>query len=238
MKKIVIAQDIDAILKKKNTFLDRTDMRVFTATTTDEVLDIHRKVHVDLIIVAFDMPGMSSQQLCSQIREDGEHGEVPIIVVCAHSRRVMERSSNCGANAVITRPIKPAQLLTKAKKLLKLSWRETYRVLLNVAIDGTVNNNRCLSCNSLDISLDGMLIETEQVFTVGDRISCSFFLPDMSQVETTGEIVRTITPAAGVTKNWYGVHFVDVSPDAEKILETFIDANASKTPSKPGDKPA
>ena len=237
MKKIVIAQDIDAILKKKNTFLDRTDMRVFTVTTTDEVLDLHRKVHVDLIIIALDMPGMSSKQLCSQIRE-GEHGSVPIIVVCAHSRRVMERSSHCGANAVITRPIKPAQLLTKAKKLLKLSWRETYRVLLNVAIDGTVNDNRCLSCNSLDISLDGMLIETEQVFIVGDQIFCSFFLPDMSQVQTTGEIVRTITPAVGVTKNWYGVHFVDVSSEAEKMLETFIDANASKAPSKPGDKPA
>ncbi len=228
MKKIVIAQNINAILRKRNTFLDRTDMRVFTATTTDEVLQIHRTVRVDLIIINLDMPGMSSKQLCSLLKEDTEHGAVSIIMVCAHTRRAVDRGSHCGADAVISRPIKPFQLLAKAKTLLNLSWRETYRVLLNVAVEGSVSNNRFV-CNSLDISLDGMLIETAQMFNVGDRLSCSFFLPDMSQVQTTGEIVRTITPAPGVKSNWYGVHFLEVSPDAEKILETFIDASASKS---------
>jgi two-component system OmpR family response regulator len=237
MKKIVLAQDLNTILRKRNSFLDRADMRVFTATTTDEVLEIHSKVHVDLAIISLDMPGMSSKQLCSQLKEDAEHGAVPVIVVCAHSERAKERGSHCGANVVITRPIKPAQLLTKAKKLLGLSWRETYRVLLNIAVEGSISNNRFV-CNSLDISLDGMLIETDQVFKVSDRISCSFFLPDMSQVHTTGEIVRTIIPAPGAKGNWYGVHFLDVSPDAERILETFIDANASKALAEHGDKPA
>lgn len=237
MKKIVIAQNIDTILKKRNTFLDRSDMRVFTATTTDEVLQIHSTVHADLIIINLDMPGMSSKQLCSSLKEDTDHGAVPVIMVCAHSRRAMERGSHCGANAVVTRPIKPSQLLAKAKKLLGLSWRETYRVLLNISVEGSISNNRFV-CNSLDISLDGMLIETDQMFKVGDRLSCSFFLPDMSQVQTTGEIVRSIIPAPGVTANWYGVHFLDVSPEAEIILETFIDANAAKAVPERGEKPA
>jgi len=45
-------------------------MRVFTATTTDEVLQIHRAVRVDLIIISLDMPGMSSEQLCSLLMEN------------------------------------------------------------------------------------------------------------------------------------------------------------------------
>lgn len=227
MKKIVIEQDIHTILRKKNSFLDRADMRVFTATTTDEVLQIHQKVRVDLIIINLDMPGMSSKQLCSMLMENKEQGAVPVMMVCAHSRRAIERSSDSGASAVITRPIKPSQLFSKAKKLLGLSWRETYRVLLNIAVEGTTNNKRFV-CNSLDISLDGMLIETDQVFNVGDRLSCSFFLPDMSQVHTAGEIVRIIVPTPGVKSNWYGVHFLDVSPEEEKILETFIDSRAAK----------
>ncbi len=216
------------MLRKKNTFLDRADMRVFTATSTDEVLQIHRTVRVDLIIINLDMPGMDSKQLCALLKEDAKHGAVSILMVCAHTRRAIDRSSHSGADAVISRPIKPAQLLAKAKKLLGLSWRETYRVLLNVAVEGNISNSRFV-CNSLDISLDGMLIETSQIFRVGDRLSCSFFLPDMSQVQTTGEIVRTIIPAPGVKSNWYGVHFLDVSPEAEKILETFIDASAAKS---------
>lgn len=237
MIKIVIAQNIDAILRKRNTFLDRSDMRVFTAKTTDEVLQIHHKVRVNLIIINLDMPGMSSKQLCSLLKEDREHGSVPVIMVCAHSLRAIERSSQCGARAVITRPIKPAQLLAKAKKLLGLSWRETYRVLLNISVEGNISNKHFV-CNSLDISLDGMLIETDQIINIGDRLSCSFFLPDMSQVHTTGEIVRTIIPAPGVKSNWYGVHFMDVSSEAERILETFIDTNASKALAEHGERHA
>ena len=237
MKKIVVADNISTILRKKNTFFDRADMRVFTATTTDEVLRIHRTVRVDLIIIPLDMPGMNSEQFCSLLREDAERGTVPIIMVCAHTRRAMEQSARCGADTVLTRPIKPAQLLAQAKTLLNLSWRETYRVLLNVAVEGNVNSNHFV-CNSLDISLDGMLIETAQTFNLGDRLSCSFFLPDMTQIRITGEIVRTVQPAPGVDAKWYGVHFLDISPDAEKSLETFIDTNASKSRPGPGEQQA
>jgi DNA-binding response OmpR family regulator len=237
MKKIVIEKHINAHLRKKNSFLDRADMRVFTTTTTDEVLQIHRTVRVDLIIIPLDMPGMTSEQLCSHLREDAEQGAVPVIMVCAHMRRAIEKSARCGADAVITRPIKPAMLLAQAKTLLNLSWRETYRVLLNVAVEGSIDTGSFV-CNSLDISLDGMLIETAQILNRGDRLSCSFFLPDMTQIQVTGEIVRTIQPAPGVDANWYGVHFVSLSPDAEKSLEAFIDTSASTSRPRPGEQPA
>ena len=236
MKKIVIAENINTILKKKNNFLDRADMRVFTAATTDEVLQIHRTIRLDLIILPLDMPGMNSEQLCSLLRENADQGTVPVMMVCAHTKRAIEKSARCGADAVITRPIKPAQLLEQAKKLLNLSWRETYRVLLNVAIEGSVSSNHFV-CNSLDISLDGMLIETTQIFNPGDRLSCSFFLPDMSQIQITGEIARTVTPAPGVKSNWYGVHFLDLPADAEQALESFIDTNASITRPRPDEQP-
>lgn len=228
MKKIVVAQDINTILKKKNTFLNRADIRVFAATLTDEVLQIHRTVRADLLIINIDMPGMGSEQLCSLIREGAKQDAVSIIMVCPDTKSAIELSSRCGVNAVIPRPFKPAQLLAQAKSLLNLSWRETYRVLLNVAVEGTVSSSRFV-CHSLDISLAGMLIETAQTFNQGDRLSCSFFLPDMTQIQITGEIARTIQPAPGVNDNWYGVHFLNLSPEAAKILEAFIDTNAAKS---------
>ncbi len=237
MKKIVIEQDINTILRKKNTFLDRADMRVFTATSTDEVLQIHRTVRADLVIINFDMPGMSIEQLCSLLRADAEPGAVSIIMVCKNTKSALKQSSHCKADAVITRAFKPAQLLAQTKTLLNLSWRETYRVLLNVAIEGAVSTNHFV-CNSLNISLAGMLIETTQTFNQGDRLSCSFFLPNLTQIHVTGEIVRTFQPVPGVHANWYGVHFLNLPPDAVKTLEAFIDANASKSRTAPGEQPA
>jgi DNA-binding response OmpR family regulator len=229
VKKIILDQDINAILRKKNTFLDRADMRVFSSASTDEVLQIHRTVRADLIIINFDMPGMGIEQLCSLLREPGEHSPASIILVCTNTNGALKQSSRCKAEAVITRPFKPAQLLARAKTLLQLSWRETYRVLLNVAIEGTVSANHFV-CNSLDISLAGMLIETTQTFSQGDRLACSFFLPNMTQIQITGEIVRTIQPMPGVDANWYGVHFLNLPFEAAKTLEAFIDTNASKAP--------
>jgi DNA-binding response OmpR family regulator len=118
MKKIAVAKDINTILRKKNSFFDRADMRVFTATTTDEVLQIHRAVRVDLIIIPLDMPGMSSEQLCSLLRENEKQGAVSIIIVCVDTKRAIEHCARCVANAAFPRPIKPAQLLAQAKTLL------------------------------------------------------------------------------------------------------------------------
>jgi hypothetical protein len=36
--------------------------------------------------------------------------------------------------------------------------------------------------------------------------------------------------------NWYGVRFLDLSPDAEKSLEAFIDTHAAKSPPRPGER--
>ena len=237
MKKIVIEHDINTILRKKNTFLDRADMRVFTPTSTDEVLQIHRTLRADLVVINLDMPGMSIEQLCSLLKTEAATGVVSIILVCKNTKSALKQSSLCTADVVITRPFKPAQLLAQAKTLLNLSWRETYRVLLNVAIEGTANASHFV-CNSLDVSLAGMLIETTQTFNLGDRLSCSFFLPNMTQIHVTGEIARSIQPVPGVHANWYGVHFLNLPPDEAKALEAFIDANASKSRAALGEQPA
>jgi hypothetical protein len=107
----------------------------------------------------------------------------------------------------------------------------------SVAIEGTISTNHFV-CTSLDISLAGMLIETIQTFKQGDWLSCSFFLPNMKQIQLTGEIIRTIQPVPGVDANWYGVHFLNLPPDAAKILEALIDTNASKSHAGRGVQPA
>lgn len=228
MKKILIAQEIYKILQRKNNFLNRADMMIFTAASHDEVLEIHRAERVDLIITQLDLPGITCEQFCSRIREDANLREVSIIMVCANNNSAKAQSARCRANAVVLRPFKSDVLLAKAKELLNISWRETYRVLLSVAVEGNANN-QMFFCRSLDISATGMLIETEQVFSPGDRLVCNFFLPDATRIEATGEIVRTLEKAPGTDANRYGVHFLTLAPEAKKTLEAFIDAKASKT---------
>jgi CheY-like chemotaxis protein len=227
VKKILTTQEISKILLEKPSFLNRDEVRLFAASSNDEALKIHRSEHMDLIITDLDLDGMSSEQFCSLIRKNPELRDVSIILVCAYDKSAYERSSRFGADAIILRPIKPHFLLTKAKQLLNISMRETYRMPLNVAVEGHASD-RAFSCRSLDISTVGILMETSQTFQHEQLVICSFTLPDTTLIKVTGKIVRTLDRPAGVTANRYGIHFLDLEPAAQQAIEAYLNSAAVK----------
>jgi len=222
MKKILIAQEISAVLLQKNSFLNRTDVTVFTAASNDEALQIHRAQNADLIITHLDMPGMGIERFSSQISADLKSRRILMIMVCANNTGAIEQSSRCGAHAVILRPINPPLLLAKAQQLLDIAWRETYRVLLSAIVEGKAGNDT-FSCRSEDISPTGMLIETEKTLTPGSRVICSLMLPDGTKVQATGEVARTLQQASGTGANRYGVRFSTLPPETRRALDGFVD---------------
>ncbi|HXY54439.1 MAG TPA: PilZ domain-containing protein [Nitrospirota bacterium] len=227
MKKIIIAQDISSILQQKNSFLQRADIKVFTAASNDELLKIHRDERADLIITQLDMPGMATEKFCSLVRGDSELGAVSIIMICTNNSADIELSSRCRANAVILRPISPALILAKAQQLLDITWRETYRVLISLSVDGNTNDTPFF-CRSQNISTSGMLIETDKTIPHGDRVICSFFLPESIRIQATGEIVRIPQQATGATLKQYGVKFSNLTHEAKQALEAFVEKKAKK----------
>ena len=214
-------------MQQKNSFLQRADIKVFTAASNDEALKIHRRERVHLIITQLDMPGMASEKFCSLVREDPELRAVPIILICTNNSPEIELSSRCRANTVILRPINPALILAKAQELLDITWRENYRVLISLSVDGNTKDMPFF-CRSQNISTSGMLIETEKTIPHGDRVICSFFLPDSIRVQVTGEVVRITHQAIGATIKQYGVKFLNLTREAKQALEDFVEKKAKK----------
>ena len=102
MKKIIIAEDIKAILEKEQSFLNRADIRTLTVSANEQALALHRAETADLIIVNLDSPQMSGEMLCSLIRDDKELCKVSIIIICSNTESDAKRCSLCRANAFIT----------------------------------------------------------------------------------------------------------------------------------------
>jgi len=202
-------------------------MRLLTAASHDEALDIHRAEHVNLIITDRDTPGISSEQLCSQVKQDPDLLRVAIIIVCACDTAQMARSILFGADVVVLRPIKPSFLLAKARQFLDLSWRETYRMPLDVSVDGTIGDGT-FSCRSIDISTQGLLVETTRAFAIGERVVCSFVLPEDSVIRAKGEVTRRLRTERSANANRYGIHFRDLTVDERKAIEAFLDSPARK----------
>jgi len=222
MKKIVIDHEIKSLIEKEKSFLARSSIKLFTANSKEEMLDIHTSKKVDLIITKFDMPAISCEMFCSVIRKDRALRKVSIIILCNNNSPDLEKSSRCNANAVVTIPIDLEALLEKSHQLLHVAKREAYRVMLGLKINGKYREVPFM-CYSENISSSGMLIETDKVMAKGDKVICSFFLPDSRHITAEGEVVRIVKKPSEYETNQYGIRFNDISPDLKSALESFIE---------------
>ena len=227
MKKVLISHELHVLLEQDNTFLNRMDFTVFTATTNDEALKIHRTERVNLIITQLEMPGMDSERFCALIREDENLRAVSMIMVCANTPSAIEKSARCRVNAVLLQPVHPLLLMVKAQQLLDIAARETLRVLLNASVDGN-SRNISFFCRSRNISATGMLIETNRRLTEGARLSCLFYLTESQRIEVSGKIIRTTGQAPGDIENLYGIMFTDITPEVRQLLLDFVERTSQK----------
>jgi DNA-binding response OmpR family regulator len=228
MKKVLIAQDIHGVLKQDGSFLERTDLQVFTAATNDEVLRVHLSERVDLIMTRLDLPGMAAEKLFDLIREDPALRTVSVIMVCANTPEAIKVSSRCRVNAVLLDPLHSVLLLAKAQQLLDIAARETIRVLLGIIIDGRFGQE-AFYCRSKNLSATGMMIETRKHLAEGARLACQFYLPDATKVETTGKIVRIIQQTSGGEDHQYGLMFTDLASESRQLLADFVESRSRRS---------
>ena len=224
MKKVIIAEDLKAILERDRSFFNRSGVRTSGAASNDEILDLHRTEKADLIITNLDMPGMSGENLCSLIRTDDTLRSVSIIIVSSETSANLQRCAECEANAFITSPVNPAVLLQEAHQLLHVTQRKTCRMPLKVRIEGTTLG-KPFTGSIENISTAGLLFLTEEVLFEGDTIHCSFKLPDSGRLDLSAEVVRTVeTPDSPSLKKGYGVRFSDIGDADASYIEAFIRA--------------
>ena len=67
-----------------------------------------------------------------------------------------------------------------------------------------------------------MLIATEIDLGLGDRISCSYFLPDESKVVATGEVVRITKTGDESKETLYGIRYTTIGVDMKEKIEKFV----------------
>ncbi len=228
MKKVIIAEALRPHIEKEKSFLNRVDVKTLTASTNDEIWALHRAENVNLIITQTDMTGMAIEKLFAAIRGDNVLRKVSLIVVCSGSPGDRERAQQCNPNAIFAMPLNTGELLMKVQHLLDIPWRESYRVLLNVNIEGN-SRDKAFFCRSENISTTGLLLETDKSLQEGDRLICSFFLPESRQITLTGEIVRAMKQSDKSNMNQYGVRFDKLLPDAKSAIEAFVVKKAQMT---------
>jgi DNA-binding response OmpR family regulator len=219
-KKVLLAEESGALQSTEVGIRARGDMEVFTAVTAEDALETHRAEKVDFIVASLDLPKMGGDKLCSTIRADDALRRVYVTLICSGNKAELERCGACGANNYIKRPLSPEEIIERVVRVLELSGKRADRVLIKVSVKG-IYNNESFFCTSHNISVSGILMETDKVLAKGDDISCSFFLPDDDRVQADGRVVR-VTKAEGDSAYAYGVEFTRVGEESMMVLQGFV----------------
>lgn len=221
MKKVLIASALKDLLMEKNSYLNRANIRVYTAATNDEILSLHRGKKVDLIITQLDLQGIKNEELFTTLRKSKYLQKVSVIIICKDNLANRELCKKCGANAVLTIPVDKALLNMKVQEFLSVAPRESYRAALAVGIEGKFKN-RPQPFWTENISVSGMLIKSEELLEKNAGIFFSFFLPDGTHVSGYGEIIRLVPLETTPEVFQYGIKFTNIDPSVKTSIEKVI----------------
>ncbi len=218
MKKIIIAEPIIHDIERNNTVFGRGSISVISARSSEEILNLHGAHQADLIITDFELPFMGAAQLCSLIRNDAGLKNVSIIIVCNATDASLADCRESGANAVIPKPASPDALFATMSELLVVPQRKDIRVLQRISVKSTEGDTTFFA-QSLNISISGMLIETDRTFKQGDRLTCAFNIAH-NEVAVDCMVMRTDRTASG--KRRYGIKFMNCDTKSLVIIDHFV----------------
>lgn len=124
-KKILIVDDevhIKMLLEQTLEELeDEYDVELFTASDGEEGLEFIRSERPDLVFLDIMMPKMNGYEVCRIVMEDGDLGDIKIILLTAKGQEVDRKQGlELGARMYMTKPFDPDEILKVSKELLEL----------------------------------------------------------------------------------------------------------------------
>ncbi len=230
MKKILIVSSSDTFIERNSNLLRRNEFKIMSAGSTADALDILDGQGADLVIVDVHLTDMEGSGFCELARNRATSGEVKIILVCRDEPEEFARLGSCGAHALIAKPVKPLQLVKTVGQFLTVHIIRSRRVSLRVKVVSKKDEVEFF-CTSHNISVTGMLVETEYFLEVGSVIICCFTVPGSVQVACEGEVVRTARSMEGAHQ--YGIHFTCLGRNDRMEIDRYITSLANGKPSEP-----
>lgn len=219
MKNILIASSSSTFTERNSTLLRRSDFRIFTAESSVDAMALVNSEVIDLILLDIQLSDQTGETFCNQVCRMELDPRSVILLVCQDSNDDFQRLKESGADALIARPIKPLQLIKTVGQFLTVQLVRSRRVSLRVKVISRKDAVEFF-CLSHNISLTGMLIETEFSLELGCNIICQFSIPGSIDVESEGEIVRSARTMDGAHQ--YGIHFTSLNRAFRHEIDLYI----------------
>lgn len=115
---VLLADDSMSVRRLAQHLLQANGYRVATAADGLEALQLLEEGHIPaLLIVDVEMPDMDGMELLRRMRADSRFQQLPVVMLTAHTAGpVSQKALNLGAQAFLTKPYSPNQLLAQVRR--------------------------------------------------------------------------------------------------------------------------
>lgn len=110
-KRILIVDDEQHIVSLISMTLRRGGYEVITADNGPRALELARAFALDLVVMDFNMPGMTGSDLAERL-----DGKAPIIMVTARPEAASKEDPRI--SLVMTKPFSPSDMINKVQQLI------------------------------------------------------------------------------------------------------------------------
>lgn len=115
---LVVDDEPDVVMLLQRT-LSGEGFEVFTAYDGIAALDIAAMDKPQVIVLDIMMPMMSGYETCQQLKSNPETKHIPVLcLTSAHSADVRDKAQKAGAQALLIKPILPAELVAQVRRYL------------------------------------------------------------------------------------------------------------------------
>jgi CheY-like chemotaxis protein len=201
------------------TVLWRKDIERHVATRLEEGRMMALAAKPDIVIVDRDLP--KADELVAAIRREPATRRVSVVVVARGDFDPSEVALlEAGANGVLRLPPGP-DWDDRLVRLMDIPVRKDTRFHVRFQVRATPElTGESLDAVAVNLSLNGMLIESPVALRVGDELGLAFTLPGATAdpIEGTGRVVRQ----AGARQ--YGVEFHELHGDGRERVRQFVEA--------------
>jgi CheY-like chemotaxis protein len=123
---VLLVDDYPDALDVWEIFLTAAGCQVLTAGDGAQALEIARTQRPDVIVMDFQMPGLSGPSVAEALREDSATAQIPLIAVTG--RRVEPAEARrLGFAALIVKPCEPEALLAEIRRVEAAAQSSTAR---------------------------------------------------------------------------------------------------------------
>ena len=232
MPKLLVVSPVDLGPELGRTVLWRPSVERYVAADGSAAMELARRAGPSLIVVdGFDPPGATD--LISQLRADNLTRPTAIAVL-SRSLSLADEASfrRAGANVVFAGVVHPELWDARLEELLNVPRRLEARIPVRLATWSRATPEAApIEGLTMNISINGILLQTPVRLGVGTKIDLSFTLPERpEEVQVLGQIMRE--HAAGPDRWQSGVKFLILRGDARERIAAFIEASV-RIPGEP-----